>query len=254
MRVVIIEDELAAAEKLRKMIGNIRSDFHIEAVLQSIAESVKWFTGNSMPDLVFMDIQLADGSSFGIFDKVNIDCPIIFITAYNEYALEAFEVNGIDYLLKPLNQTRLAKAITKFGNIGFRNNNTEMIAQLAESMQQKMNKRKTYFLVPHRDKLIPLAVSDIAYIYADMKTAKAITLEQKAYPLDHSLDDLMEHLDPEEFFRVNRQCIISHKAIEDISIWFTGRLAVNLKVPVPEKITVSKRRITDFKAWFTRGS
>lgn len=252
MRVVIIEDEIIAAQSLQKLIREIRSDFRIERVLQSVEESVDWFHVNPMPDLVFMDIQIADGSSFSIFDSININCPIIFTTAYNEYALEAFEVNSIDYLLKPINKARLTKAIIKFGNITFRNDNTLLIDKLVQSLNEKQRHRKTHFLVPHKDKLLPLAIDDIAYFNAEMKIARATTFDNKSYSLDYSLDELMKNLNEEHFFRVNRQYIVSHKAIKDISIWFMGKLAVNLNVPVLEKIFVSKERVPDFKRWFTK--
>lgn len=252
MKVVIVEDEIIAAQSLQKLIKEIRDDFHIEKVLQSVEESVDWFRTNPVPDLVFMDIQLADGSSFSIFEQINISCPIIFTTAYNEYALEAFEVNGIDYLLKPINKPRLTKAIMKFGSIGFRNDNTELINKLVQSLNEKQNRSKTHFLVPHKDKLLPLAIDNIAYLYAEMKIARAVTFDNKSYSLDYSLDELMKNLNEEHFFRVSRQYIVSHRAIKDISIWFMGKLAVNLNVPVSEKIFVSKGRVPDFKRWFTK--
>ncbi len=252
MRVVIVEDEIIAAQSLQKLIKEIRNDFHIEKVLQSVEESLDWFHTNPMPDLVFMDIQLADGSSFSIFDSINIDCPIIFTTAYNEYALEAFEVNGIDYLLKPISKVRLTKAIVKFGNISFRNDNTFLINKLIHSLNENQSRRKTHFLVPHKDKLLPLAIDDIAYFYAEMKIARAVTFDNKSYSLDYSLDELMKNLNEEYFFRVNRQYIVSHKAIKEISVWFMGKLAINLNIPVSEKIFVSKGRVPDFKRWFTR--
>lgn len=252
MNVLIVEDEVVAAQTLERFIKEIRNDFEIVAVLQTVEDSIEWFGNNPMPDVVFMDIHLADGSSFKIFDKINIDCPIIFTTAYNEYALQAFEVNGIDYLLKPINRARLAKAITKFGNISFRGDNTRMIHELIQSLNEKQSRYKTHFLIPHKDKLLPLAVDSIAYFYAEMKVAKAVTFDGKSYLLDYSLEELMKHLDKDLFFRVNRQFIVAHKAINDLSIWFTGRLAVNLKVPVAEKLLVSKSKVSEFKSWFTR--
>lgn len=148
MKVVIVEDEIIAAQTLQRLIMEIRSDFQIETILQTVEDCIEWFSSNSAPDLVFMDIHLADGSSFSIFDKVDIDSPIIFTTAYNEYALEAFEVNGIDYLLKPINKARLTKAIMKFGNISFRKDNLQLIEKLVRSLDEKQNRRKTHFLVP----------------------------------------------------------------------------------------------------------
>ncbi len=252
MKVVIVEDEIMAAQTLRKLIAEIRSDFIIETVLQTVEECIEWFEINPAPDLIFMDIHLADGSSFSIFEKVKITSPIIFTTAYNEYALEAFEVNSIDYLLKPINKTRLTKAIMKFGNFSFKNDNSEIISKLMESLNEKQNKKKTHFLVPYKDKLLPLAIENIAYIYSEMKIAKAITFEGNSYTLDYSLDELLRNLNTEQFFRVNRQFIVSHAAIKDLSVWFLGKLAVNLKVPIDEKIFVSKSRVSDFKDWFTR--
>lgn len=252
MKVVIVEDEIIAAQTLQRLIMEIRSDFLIETILQTVEESIEWFSSNPMPNLVFMDIHLADGSSFSIFDKVNIDVPIIFTTAYNEYALDAFEVNGIDYLLKPINKARLTKAITKFGNISFKNDNSELINKLVKSLDEKQNRRKTHFLVPCKDKLLPLAIDNIAYFYAEMKVAKAITFEGYNYLLDYSLDELMRNLNEEYFFRVNRQYIVSHKAIKDISVWFMGKLAINLDIPFSDKIFVSRARVPAFKMWFTR--
>ena len=254
MKVVIIEDEIIAGQTLSRMITELRSDFEIVAVLQTIRKSKEWFAGNPMPDLVFMDIHLADGLSFAIFDQVQISCPVIFTTAYDQYALDAFETNGIDYLLKPINKPRLSKAIDKFDQISHRDdrNAADIMRQLMESLHTNQSRGKTHFLIPHKDKLIPLAMENIAYVYAEMKTARAVTFDGQNYPLDYSLDELMKNLDPELFFRVNRQYIVSHRAIKDVSIWFVGKLAVNLTVPIDEKIVVSKPRVPKFKAWFTR--
>lgn len=252
MKIVIIEDEVVASKILQKLISEVRDDFDVEVVLQTVEDSIEWFSNHPSPDLVFMDIHLADGSSFSIFDKVEISAPIIFTTAYNEYALDAFEVNSIDYLLKPINKARLTKAIQKFDNIGHRQDNSKMIKDLLDTLSEKENKKKTHFLISHKDKLLPLAVEDIAYMYADMKIAKAVTFDGNTYTLEYSLDELMKNLDPKNFFRINRQYILSHASIKDLSIWFVGKLVVNLKVPTDEKIFVSKNRVSDFKRWFTR--
>ena len=254
MKVVIVEDEIVAAQSLSRLIGEVRSDFEIVAVLQTVGESADWFSQHPAPDLVFMDIHLADGSSFAIFDRARIECPIIFTTAYNEYALEAFEVNGIDYLLKPINRGRLAQAIEKFEHLSRRDakDNNELISNLVATLHEKQNRGKTHFLIPHRDRLIPLAVEDIACFVAEFKVARVITFGGQSYSLDYSLEELTKHLDPEQFFRVNRQYIVSHKAISDLSVWFAGKLSVNLSVPTQEKIIVSKARVSEFKTWYTR--
>lgn len=253
MKVVIIEDEIVAAQTLSRLITDVRSDMEIIATLQTVEESIEWFQANSMPDLVFMDIHLADGSSFEIFKSVELQCPIIFTTAYNEYALEAFEVNSIDYLLKPINKTRLMQALNKFGNFSYKKDNTRLIADLVAAINEKQNHHKTHFLIPHKDKLIPLNVEDIAYITSEYKIARVVTFNSQNYTLDYSLDELMRNLDPSIFYRINRQYIISHKAIKDISIWFTGKLSVNLSIQAPERILASKARVSDFKEWYTRG-
>ena len=253
MKAVIVEDEHLAAQSLHGLIKEIDSNIEILAMLQSIEESVEWFSLNPMPDVVFMDIHLADGSSFSIFDEVNITCPIIFTTAYDEYALKAFQVNSIDYLLKPINKKDLERAINKYKNLSpatIRNN--DALTELLAEFKQSNNIYKSNFLIPHKDKLMPLSTSDMAYLYIDNKMVKIVTDEEQTYYLDSTLDELMAKLDPNVFFRANRQFIIAHKAIKDISIWFGSKLSVNLKVAVPEKIIVSKARVPEFKAWYTR--
>lgn len=253
MNVVIVEDEVIAAQILQRLIVEIRSDFKVMNVLQSVEDSIEWFLENPAPELVFMDIHLADGSCFEIFEKVEINCPIIFTTSYHEYALEAFEVNGIDYLLKPINRKRLEQAIAKFENLSNKEGNSQLIAGLLATMNKKPNRYKTHFLIPHKDKLIPLAIEDIAYFYSELKIARVACFNSQNYTLSYSLDELMKHLDPEQFFRANRQYIIAHKAIHDISVWFGGKLAVNLRVKTPGRITVSKARTGEFKLWYTKG-
>ena len=250
MKAVIVEDEIFAAQALQGLIHEVDASIEILAVLQSIDESVEWFRSHPVPDLVFMDIHLADGSSFAIFDEVNISCPVIFTTAYDEYALKAFEVNSIDYLLKPINQKDLERAVNKYKNrIAVPDSNTELINRLIESMKKGEHTYKSCFLVPVKDKLIPLAVTDIAYIYIDEKMVKAITFSNRTYYLDQSLDELGNQLNPLDFFRANRQYIVARKAVKDLSIWFGGKMAVNLSVPAPERILISKLKVSDIKRW-----
>ena len=249
MKALIIEDESIAAQALESLIKETSSETEIVAVLQTIEESVEWFEENPMPDLVFMDIHLADGSSFAIFDKIDITCPIIFTTAYDEYALKAFEVNSIDYLLKPINKADLERALNKYKTFTSNDEKTSLEGLLAQ-MGGLKKKYKSCFLIPERDKLIPLTTSNIAYVYIDTKTVKAIAMDGHTYYLNQTLDDIMAQFDPELFFRANRQFIISRNAVKDMSVWFGNKLAVNLSVPVPEKIIVSKARVGEFKTWF----
>ena len=249
MKALIIEDESIAAQALETLIKETSPETEIIAVLQTIEESVEWFEENPMPDLVFMDIHLADGSSFAIFEKVDITCPIIFTTAYDEYALKAFEVNSIDYLLKPINKAEVERAMKKYNSLTSVADQPSLDGLLAQ-MGGAKKKYKSCFLIPERDKLIPLVVNNISYIYIDTKTVKDIAMDGHTYYLNQTLDDIMAQLDPEVFFRANRQFIISRHAVKDMSVWFGNKLAINLIVPTPEKIIVSKARVGEFKTWF----
>ncbi len=252
MKALIIEDEVLAAQSLQKLITEVAPDTQIVDVLQSIEESVAWFNENTMPDLVFMDIHLADGSSFAIFEKTQITCPIIFTTAYDEYALKAFEVSSIDYLLKPINRNDLERAMNKYNAlVGEKTGNKEAIENLLSQIGLKKN-YKSCFLVPERDKLIPLSTSNIAYIYIDTKTVKTIALDEHVYYMSQTLDEIMSQLNPDDFFRANRQFIVSRKAIKDITVWIGNKLSLNLLVIVPEKIIISKAKVSEFKEWFSK--
>ncbi len=252
MKALIIEDEVLAAQSLQKLITEVAPDTEVIATLQSIEESVAWFDENPMPDLVFMDIHLADGSSFAIFEQVQITCPIIFTTAYDEYALKAFEVSSIDYLLKPINRNDLTRAMNKFNAfVGEKSNNNEAIDALLRQIGMKKS-YKSCFLVPERDKLIPLATANIAYFYIDTKTVKAITLDEHTYYMSQTLDDIMLQLNPDDFFRANRQFIVSRKAVKDLTIWFGNKLSLNLTVKIPEQIIISKAKVSEFKNWFSK--
>lgn len=247
MKTLIIEDEVLAAQALRKLLGEVSPEAEVVAVLETVKESIEWLESNDMPELLFMDIHLADGSSFSIFEKTEITCPVIFTTAYDEYALKAFEVNSIDYLLKPINKKDLRRAMGKYKSLVIGRN------QMQKFMMQMEPQQKHYrscFLMPERDKLVPLPVSNIAYVYIDTKTVKIVTFEHKNYYMNITLDDLMDMIDPALFFRANRQFIVARSAIKDISIWFGNKLAVNLSIEVPEKIIISKAKVSEFKTWF----
>jgi two-component system LytT family response regulator len=254
MNAIIIEDEFIAAETLKSLIKEIQPDIEILAILQSIEESVEWIVAHPAPDLIFMDIHLADGSAFMIFDSIEIKCPVIFTTAYDEYALKAFEVNSIDYILKPISKVALEKAISKYRKLNGNTTSQNIINNLLESLKRYNKSYKSYFLVPERDKLIPLALDDVYYIFIDTKIVKIVTSDNKSHYLDKTLDEIMNELDPEKFFRANRQYIISRLSIKDISLWFGNKLSVNLKIPVNEKIIISKARVKDFKQWFAGGN
>ena len=253
MKALIIEDEIMAAQALQKLLGEVSPETEVITVLESVEDCVSWLEENPMPDLMFMDIHLGDGSSFVIFDRVNITCPVVFTTAYDEYALKAFEVNSIDYLLKPISKEALERAMRKYANLQGQHsmpvNRDSLEAMLAQLTGRK--KYKSCFLLPDRDKLIPLPINNLAYAYIDSKTVKLVTLEHKSFYISQTLDELMSQLDPQIFFRANRQFIVSRNAIKDVSIWFGNKLSINLTVEVPEKIIVSKARVSEFKHWFS---
>ena len=252
MKAVIVEDELIAAQNLQRLIQQVDSDIEVIVVLQSVEESIEWFMLHPAPELVFMDIHLADGSSFSIFEKVELSCPIIFTTAYDEYALKAFEVNSIDYLLKPISLKNFERALSKFRSmVAAKDDNSELISHLLATFKQTKEAFKSNFLIPHKDKFIPLAVSKIACLYTENKMVNIVTDDQQIYHIDSSLEDLGNQLNPALFFRANRQYIVSHKAIKDISIWFGSKISINLYVNVPDKIIVSKARVSEFKTWYT---
>lgn len=254
MKAVIIEDEKRAATHLKNLLGEVAADIQIIAQLQSVNQSVRWFRENPLPDLVFLDIHLADGSSFEIFKETEIKCPIIFTTAYEEYALKAFEVNSIDYLLKPLCKEDLTRALSKIKSRtlaeGLQLNDPMILNQLLEALGREPIYKKA-LLVQYKDKLIPLTTKDIAYFYTEFKMTKAVTFSNISYTIDNTLESLLLQLSPKDFFRINRQYIISRNAVKDAAIWFSGRLSLNLIVPTPEKLIVSRSNSSEFKQWLT---
>jgi two-component system LytT family response regulator len=249
MKALLIEDEILASKHLRQVLDEV-GDLTVIAVLESIRESIAWFEKNPLPDILFMDIHLSDGSAFEIFKHVKISCPIIFTTAYDEYALKAFKVNSIDYLLKPIEANDVRDALKKLKELSAADSTQNAINNLIAAFK-KGSKYKSHFLIPVKgDKLIPVQTDDLACFYVDSGTIKTATFEGRTYVLDFTLDELTELLDPEFFFRANRQYIISRKSIKDIDLWFNSRLSVNLNVAVPEKIVISRNRIQEFRNWF----
>lgn len=255
MKALIIEDEKAAVRNLNALLVEVAPDIEILAAIDSIRDSIDWFQTHPMPELVFMDIHLADGSAFEIFEHVDISCPIIFTTAYDEYALKAFNVNSVDYLLKPIDRNDIEKSLDKLERL--QKDSSAAVAPTANYQTllhalKHADNYKTHFLVPLRgDKLMPLSVDAILFFYINEGSVKAVLEGGKEYIFTQTLDELSECLDPAQFFRVNRQYLISRRAVQDIDLWFNSRLSVNLKVPVPEKILVSKARVAEFKDWFT---
>ena len=250
MNVLIIEDETAAAVNLKSILRSVMPDCNVIDVLESIEESVDFFNDKSQPtpDLVFMDIHLADGESFRIFDSVEIQAPIIFTTAYDEYALRAFKVNSIDYILKPIKAEDLRHAIDKFTLLSGmeRNDYKSRVNTMIESSKRDSQR---VFLVHFKAKIIPLSIDDVAFFYTSNEKVSAHTYSGERYVIDRTLEVLQSLLPDDEFFRANRQFIVARKAVKDIAVWFGSRLSLNLSIETPEKIIISKARVPEFKQW-----
>jgi two-component system LytT family response regulator len=247
MRVVIIEDETAAARNLQAIIRKVIPEAQVVAMLESVEESVEWLGTYPAPDLLLVDIHLADGESFRIFESVEVLCPVIFTTAYDQYALDAFRVGSIDYLLKPIKEEELRRAIEKLRRLS----RTELARRRDEIVEvARARDEQKVFLIPLRDKVIPLHVGQIAFFYTTDEKVRATDWSGTSFPMDRSLDRLSKILSGGDFFRANRQFIVAREAIADINVWFGNRLSLNLKVKTPERIVISKDRGPEFKKWF----
>lgn len=251
MKTLIIEDEKAALRNLKAAMKEVDADFEIVGETDSVTGTLEWFASHPMPELVFMDIHLADGSAFGIFEQADITCPIIFTTAYDEYALQAFRVNSIAYLLKPISSSDLQKAIDKLKILGGTTTQPTVDFQAVMRALKKEENYKTHFLVPVKgDRFIPVSVEQISYFYIDGGAVKAVTQSAEMFDFQQTLDELAEQLNPRQFFRANRQYIIAHKAVTGVSLWFGGRMVLQLTPPTEEKVIISKARVSAFKDWF----
>lgn len=257
MKIAIIEDEPKIAESLKLILMEIDPSIYVMKILSSVKSSVEWLRVNqSSCNLLFMDINLTDGLSFEIFNQIESNTPIVFVTAYDQYALDAFKVNGVDYILKPFDKTKIKQSLKKFKSLTQTGSNpisAESLQHLLEVVASKTitNKRKSY-LVYHQDKLIPLAVDDISWFYKSNQVTYACTISNKKYIIDDALDKIQNEVSSVNFYRANRQFIVSKNAIENISIYFNGRLIVNILPKPDERIIVSKAKATDFKNWLSK--
>ena len=246
MKVLIVEDETAAHINLTAILKEIDPDIEVVGITESVAQTVRWFLKNPPPDLIFMDIHLSDGSAFNIFQALTIDTPVIFTTAYDQYAIDAFKVNSIDYLLKPIEEKDVIKALDKFKRLS-QNETSDYISQVAELVKSGKYPRK--ILLPINDKLLPVEVSEIACFYNTNDHTVILMNDGISYPFVKSLDMIFQTLDPNDFFRANRQFIIARKAVTDITIWFDNRLLVKLGVDTEERIYISKNKASQFRQW-----
>ena len=259
LNILLVEDEDLAAKKLKKMLFEIDPDMCCIGMTDSIEGSVEWLKRNGCPDLIFMDIELADGQSFEIFSRVDVQCPVIFTTAYDEFALKAFKVNSIDYLLKPIKPEELKVALDKFKNLRKQSvsedtksgTQQQSIERLVETLvaQQHGEKYRNRFLVKSGQRLMPIGSESISYFFTEDKIVFMRTKENNKFAMDYTLDELEQQLDPRHFFRANRQYILNSICIDEIHTWFNGKLKVTIKPKPDEEVIVSRERAGDFKEW-----
>ncbi|MEO5561963.1 MAG: LytTR family DNA-binding domain-containing protein [Chitinophagaceae bacterium] len=248
MRAIIIEDEKPASDKLKKAIQKADASIEIAAILDSVQSAIKWFQSQAPPELIFMDIELSDGLSFKIFETITITCPIIFITAYDEYWQEAFEHNSIDYLLKPVKQEKLEAALKKYDTLKqYFAANLQQLLHSQQQNQQAVHKKR--FLVKRGTDYISVKTDDIAYFYATHKLVCLVDRKAQKFILDLSLSDIEKQLDPVLFYRVNRKYLINMSAIKRIKSYPRSKLEVEVEPSVDEEIVISQENVAAFKEW-----
>jgi len=251
MKVLIIEDEALAARRLKKMILDFDKNIEILAELESVKESVEWFKANPEPDLLFLDIHLEDDLSFAIFEKVQINAPIIFTTAFDEYAIKAFKLKSIDYLLKPIVQSELFAALKKYKEMTVVKRTDNDLQSLYEMIIAKKSEYRERFSVSYGQKIKTFTVEQIAYFISQEGMTFAILKNNTSYPVDMSLDKLENELHPDKFFRINRQMLISIDAIKEINVFPKSRLKLDVVPEQKDSIYVSLDKVTAFKEWLS---
>lgn len=246
MKIWLVEDEILAAERLNDMLLAMDASFDIEMGIGTIKAFVKKWKESIPPDLIFLDIHLADGASFEIFDQVEITCPVVFATAYDQYAIKAFQVNGMDYLLKPIDNKELYRVFEKMTKYQ-QQSDPKLLRQLVQQMEKTSYKKRV--LIKRGEQLQFLDIDNVSYFFYDTGIVFVIDNEGRKHALDGSLDALENTLNPQLFFRVNRQLILQVSAISKIQKWFNNRLKLELKHPFFEEVIVSRDRVKDFKIW-----
>lgn len=256
MRILIIEDEDLAVKKLQKTLASVEPNAVVAGIADSIRSAVEWLQDNQQPDLILMDIELADGQSFEIFNLVEVKSPVIFTTSYDEFALKAFKVNSIDYLLKPIQKEELQAALSKFRQLKGSHSGSDdqtgiNIDSLVKQLQQKLQPKdfRKRFLVKFAQKLVSIEVDDIAYFYSDGRLNFFKTKDNKKYVVDYTMDELEDMLNPEKYFRISRSFYVSVESIDKIEDYFGNRLILQLKPEVDKEALVSREKVTDFKKW-----
>ena len=249
MKVIIIEDEIPAANQLTKLLHAISDEIEVIKKLDSIASAVQYFKTASPADLIFMDIQLADGLSFDIFSQVQIKTPVIFTTAFDQYTLKAFKVNSIDYLLKPINEKELQQAVLKYRELYFKKENdfSEKMFRLVQEMNAA--KYKERLLIKRGQQLSYIKTEATAFCYADGKLCYAVDFNNNKHLLEYNLSELEEQLQPNKFYRINRHLLVNIEAIKKVHTWLGGRLKLELLPATTAETVVSRERVNGFKDW-----
>lgn len=250
MKILIVEDEELAVKKLLKTLAATGVAADIVGTTDSIKSSVQWLQENPAPDLILMDIELADGQSFEIFNLTEVKSPVIFTTSYDEYALKAFKVNSVDYLLKPVQSDELQAALNKFTQL--KNTKQDIsIESLVKELQQKLQTKdyRKRFLVKHAQKLVSIDVEDIAYFYSDGRLNFFKTADNRKFVVDYTMDELEEMLNPEQYFRISRSFYVSIDSVDKIDEYFGNRLILGLKPVLDKEALVSREKVSEFKKW-----
>jgi DNA-binding LytR/AlgR family response regulator len=257
MKILIVEDEDLAVKKMQKTLAAIDPEATVAGITDSIRATVSWLQQNPQPDLILMDIELADGQSFEIFKLTDVKSPVVFTTSYDEYALKAFKVNSIDYLLKPVQKEELKGALDKYKSMSRDYSRREAAKEilsldsLVKELHQKLQPRefRKRFLVKHGQKLVSVGVDEIAYFFSDGRLNFFKTTDNRKFVVEYTMDELEEMIDPEKFFRISRSFYVSIASIEKIDDYFGNRLILGLKPALDKEALVSREKVTDFKKW-----
>lgn len=253
MKVLIIEDEPQAAQRLETLVTKIEPGIEVLAKIDTVKRAVQWLSANMPPDLIFMDIQLADGISFMIFEQCDVKAPVIFTTAYDKYALKAFKVNSVDYILKPVDKDELELAFRKLKSFSRDDSNTQaLLNNLSQTMAMLTRKYKTRFVIKVGEHLRTIEVAEVLFFYSQEKASFCCTRDGRSLILDFTLEELEEMIDPSIFFRINRKYLVSASAIQDIISYTNSRLRLILKNSQDKDVVVARERVQDFKSWLDR--
>lgn len=248
--VLSVEDETAAFDSLLEILRRIDPSINVLGNTESVSQTIRWLKENPAPDLIFMDIHLSDGSAFLIFDLIKVEVPIIFTTAYDDYAIDAFKVYSIDYLLKPIKDSDVERALAKFCRLS-QKDITEYLSKVTQLLPKDQYRDK--MLIPIKDQLLPIDIKELSYFYTSEKSTFIYLKNGDNHAYSRTLDQVFSTLNPSDFYRANKQFIISRSAVANITVWFDSRLFITLDTEVPERIYISKNKASEFKEWIVKG-